>query len=514
MQTEKITQPFIKNFPGDLTGNPHQRQTPGFLFTLVKPSEAKKPEKLIFNAELAEAIGLGTFDSDNDLDFLVGNNLPANIISYATAYAGHQFGQWAGQLGDGRAIYAGEILNDKAFPTEIQWKGSGATPYSRHADGRAVLRSSLREYLMSEAMHALGVPTTRALSLALTGDTVARDMMYDGNLAYEKGAVVIRTAESFLRFGHFELLAARDEIQNLQDLADFTIQKYFPEIISDGVQKYLDWFENVAEKTAEMIVHWYRVGFTHGVMNTDNMSVLGLTIDYGPFSMIDEYDLNFTPNTTDLPGRRYAFGKQANIAHWNIVKFANALFPLVKDEKALEKIVHNYATVFWDKYDAMMAKKFGFGEVLPGDKNFFTEWQTMMETLKVDFTLFFQRLENFNAEINPRKIFDGVFYKQLNEEEWAVLEDFLAHYALRLEQNKISREESLELMQASNPKFILRNYLLFECILEVEYGKTALLTKLLTALKDPYSEIFPEFSVKRPPQYEGQIGCSMLSCSS
>lgn len=514
MNTDKITQPFIKQFPGDLTGNPHQRQTPGFLFATVQPSAVKKPETIIFNDELAEEIGLGTFNPATDTDFLVGNNLPANITAYATAYAGHQFGQWAGQLGDGRAIFAGEIKDKSGKPTEIQWKGSGATPYSRHADGRAVLRSSLREYLMSEAMHHLNVPTTRALSLALTGETVARDMMYNGNLEYEKGAVVIRTAESFLRFGHFELLAARDEIDTLQHLADFTIQKYFPEIKTEGVHKYLDWFTEVAERTADMIVEWYRTGFTHGVMNTDNMSVLGLTIDYGPFSMLDAYELNFTPNTTDLPGRRYAFGKQANIAHWNLVKLANAIYPLVKDEKALEEIINAYGSAFWSKYDHMMAKKFGFTELLPTDKNFFTEWQNMMEMLKADYTLFFNRLETITEHTNPHKVFDGIFYKNLSEEEWAVLDDFLAHYLMRIEQNKESREVSVELMRKNNPKFILRNYLLFECILEVENGKTELLGKLLTALKEPYTEIYPEFSIKRPVKYDGQVGSSTLSCSS
>ena len=210
---------------------------------------------------------MGKIENDKDLAFLNAASLPENIKTYATAYAGHQFGNWAGQLGDGRAIYAGEIQNKNGRKTEIQWKGAGATPYSRHADGRAVLRSSVREYLMSEAMHHLQIPTTRALSLSFTGENVMRDMMYDGNPEYEKGAVMIRTAESFLRFGHFELISAQQEIETLQKLNDFTIENYFPEIDSKSPVKYADLFQNIAERTADLMVDWYRVGFVHGVMN-------------------------------------------------------------------------------------------------------------------------------------------------------------------------------------------------------------------------------------------------------
>jgi uncharacterized protein YdiU (UPF0061 family) len=207
-----------------------QRQTPNFLFAQTEIYGYKKAQLLHFNQNLSEEIGLGKIENQEDKDFVNATNLPENIKTFSTAYAGHQFGQWAGQLGDGRAIYAGEIKNSEGKFTEIQWKGAGATPYSRHADGRAVLRSSIREYLMSEAMFHLGIPTTRALSLSLSGEKVARDIMYNGNVDFEQGAVVIRTSETFLRFGHFELLAARNEIDTLQKLTDFTIENYFPEI--------------------------------------------------------------------------------------------------------------------------------------------------------------------------------------------------------------------------------------------------------------------------------------------
>ncbi|MBB4806771.1 uncharacterized protein YdiU (UPF0061 family) [Chryseobacterium defluvii] len=513
MNIKNIKQPFIENFPGDFSNNPIQRNTPKVLFATVAPAGFSQPELIVFNKDLSEETGLGTPEKE-DISFLAGSDLPENIRPYATAYAGHQFGSWAGQLGDGRAIFAGEIINNLGKRTEIQWKGAGATPYSRHADGRAVLRSSVREYLMSEAMHHLGILTTRALSLCFTGENVVRDMMYNGNPKEEKGAVMIRMAESFLRFGHFELISAQKEYKTLQDLTDFTIQNYFPQIISEGIQKYKEFFETVCRKTANLMVEWYRVGFVHGVMNTDNMSILGLTIDYGPYSMMDEYDLNFTPNTTDLPGRRYAFGKQGQIAQWNLWQLANALYPLIKDEKFLEDVLNNFGNHFWGAHDQMLCKKFGFEELLDGDEEFFTNWQGLMQELRLDYTLFFKQLEKTDIDSDLRFLFENVSYTQLDDESVNKLKDFIGKYNARLSVNSISKEESIELMKKSNPAFILRNYLLFECIEEIENGKTEMLDKLIMALKDPYQEIYPEFSGKRPSGYDGISGCSMLSCSS
>ncbi|KIC61695.1 protein adenylyltransferase SelO [Chryseobacterium taiwanense] len=513
MNLTNIKQPFTEVFPGDFSGNPLQRNTPKVLFSSVMPVDFKKPKLIIFNEKLSEEIGLGKYE-EKDLGFLVGNHLPDNIKPYSTAYAGHQFGNWAGQLGDGRAIYAGEINNAEGKITEIQWKGAGATPYSRHADGRAVLRSSVREYLMSETMYHLGVPTTRALSLSLTGENVVRDILYSGNPQEEKGAVVVRTAESFLRFGHFELMSAQQEYTTLQNLLDFTIQNYFPEIQSEGIQKYKDFFENVSTRTADLMVEWFRVGFVHGVMNTDNMSILGLTIDYGPFSMMDEYDLNFTSNTTDLPGRRYAFGKQGQIAQWNLWQLANALHPMIKDEKFLEDTLNKFGDYFWKKHDKMLCNKFGFDQLLESDEDFFVNWQGLMQEFQLDYTLFFNLLEKIDATSDLKTEFEKIAYVPLDEKALSKIKDFINQYELRLEKNEISRAESLELMQKNNPKFTLRNYLLYECIEEIENGKTTLLEKLITALENPYEEKFPEFSVKRPSKYDDVSGCSMLSCSS
>jgi len=513
MNLQNIKQPFLENFPGDFSKNPIQRNTPKVLFSTIDPVGFDKPKLIVFNEKLSEEIGLGKLN-DNDLDFLVGNNLPENIKTYATAYAGHQFGNWAGQLGDGRAILAGEIENNEGVKTEIQWKGAGATPYSRHADGRAVLRSSVREYLMSEAMYHLGVPTTRALSLCFTGENVVRDMMYSGNPQEEKGAVVVRTAESFLRFGHFELMSAQKEIDTLQKLTDFTIKNYFPEITSEGEQKYKDFFQSVCTKTADLMVEWFRVGFVHGVMNTDNMSILGLTIDFGPFSMMDEYDLNFTPNTTDLPGRRYAFGKQGQISQWNLWQLANALFALIKDEKFLEETLNSYGNYFWEAHDKMLCKKFGFDELKETDEDFFTNWQGLMQELQLDYTLFFNILEKIDTVSGLKEDFQKISYTVLDEIKLRKLENFIEQYQSRLENNSISKEDSLNLMKKTNPKFLLRNYLLFECIEEINEGKTEMLEKLTKALENPYEEIYPEFSVKRPSNYDDISGCSMLSCSS
>ena len=363
-------------------------------------------------------------------------------------------------------------------------------------------------------MFHLGIPTTRALSLSLTGEKVARDVMYNGNVDFEQGAVVIRTSETFLRFGHFELLAARNELDTLQKLADFTIENYFPEIDKNSTKKYLDFFKKVGEKTADMIVEWLRVGFTHGVMNTDNMSIIGNTIDYGPFSFLDEYNLNFTSNTTDLPGRRYAFGKQAHIAHWNLMQLANALFPLIKDEAALEKILIDYSEMFWKKHDEMMAKKFGFEKLERYDADFFTSWQKLMEEISTDYTLFFSQLETLEEGTNIIEHFRKSFYQNLDKEQETLIIEFVENYKQRLSNNQISREESRKLMQKANPKFVLRNYLLYDCIAEMEEGKTEMFDKLWNALQKPYEEIYPEFSVKRPEKYEGVVGCSSLSCSS
>ncbi len=298
---------FLRELPGDPVAGGGVRQVHGAAWSRVAPTPVAAPRLLAATPEVAAVLGLAPADlaSEAFAATFAGNRLAPGMESYAANYGGHQFGSWAGQLGDGRAIGLGEVIGSDGRRHELQLKGAGPTPYSRFADGRAVLRSSLREFVCSEAMHALGVPTTRALSLVATGEPVVRDLLYQGDPRPEPGAVVCRVAPSFLRFGNFELPAARGDHALLARLVDFCIARDFPEL--GGPDARADWFGEVAARTGSLVAHWLRVGFVHGVMNTDNMSVLGLTIDYGPYGFLDEFDPAFTPNITDAGGKRYCF---------------------------------------------------------------------------------------------------------------------------------------------------------------------------------------------------------------
>lgn len=513
MNLEKITQRYLGIFPTDKSWNAMQRTVPKYFSCLVKPNIFAHPQLLFFNENFSKDLGLGNLEN-KDLDFLTAQNLPENILPFSTAYGGHQFGQWASQLGDGRAIYVGEIKDTKGYFQEIQWKGAGATPFSRNADGRAVLRSSIREFLMSEAMHHLNLPTTRALSLCLTGENIMRDILYNGNPKPEPGAVIVRTAESFLRFGHFEWFSAQKEFDTLKKLADFVINNYYTEISFDSESKYKELFSAICKRTANLIVEWYRVGFVHGVMNTDNMSILGLTIDFGPFAMLEEYDNNFTPNTSDLPGRRYAFGQQAPIAQWNLWKLANAMFPLIEDAEFLEKELENFNTYFQQQLDTMLKNKFGFHLEDKVPSFFWEKWEDLMESHSLDYTLFFIGLEKWLFKKNIQENFQDCYYSIPNDEKWKELENFLAEYKSLMEISQSSLEDRLKTMQTNNPKFVLRNYLLHECIEEVTLGKMDKFNQLFKALQNPYGLVEENLMQKRPKHYDDKPGSGMLSCSS
>jgi uncharacterized protein YdiU (UPF0061 family) len=505
---------FVQDFDGDATGNNMPRQTPNVFYSLVQPTSVQAPELLAWSEALAQELGLDK-PNKKDISVLAGNDLAPNMQPYAARYGGHQFGHWAGQLGDGRAITLSELVAPSGKSFELQLKGAGPTPYSRRADGRAVLRSSVREYLMSEAMYYLGVPTTRALGLVTTGDQVLRDMFYDGHPAYEPGAIVMRVAPSFLRFGNYEIFAALGEIDNLKKLIDWTIEQHFPHIT--GQDKMLQWFREVVLRTAALMVEWMRVGFVHGVMNTDNMSILGLTIDYGPYSFVDDFDLNFTPNTTDLPGRRYAFGKQPSIAKWNLGCLAGALVPLFNDEKELISILEEYDEAFWIGYYRMMGNKIGIDDIDENDVQFIRNMEKMLSYTKPDMTMFFQLLIDLPVDSNDEEIishFESTFYQTLNEEQKKEFIETLQAYLERVKRNKISSEERMQLMRHTNPRFVLRNYLLHQAIEGLEKGDTSLFEKLQQAMKEPYSTKWDEYFAKRPEWATEQAGCSMLSCSS
>jgi uncharacterized protein YdiU (UPF0061 family) len=512
----KFKNDFVYTFDGDESGNITPRQTPGMLYSKALPTPVKKVSLLAWSEDLAKELELVKPTDENDIDILGGNEVTPSMYPYAACYAGHQFGSWAGQLGDGRAITLGELQTSEGKTFELQLKGAGLTPYSRTADGRAVLRSSVREYLMSEAMYYLNVPTTRALSLVTTGEPVMRDMFYDGNPAYEPGAIVMRVSPSFLRFGNFEILSARKEVSNLRKLVDWTIEQHYPHI--KGEDKILTWYKEVVERTAALIVEWLRVGFVHGVMNTDNMSILGLTIDYGPYSFVDDYNPNFTPNTTDLPARRYAFGKQSTIAKWNLACLAGAIAPLINADDKLMEALDAFDNFYWQKYYTMMGNKIGLGEVRQNDMKLVDEFEKMLRTIKPDMTIFFQLLIDLVADFGKDQDmvthFKESFYNELEKDEVEMLNKVMKNYIERINMNTISVEEALQRMRKNNPRFILRNYLLHNAIEELERGDDTLFVKLQEAMKEPYSNKFDEFYAKRPGWAMQKAGSSMLSCSS
>ena len=511
---KQITNEFVETFPGDVSMNNTTRQTPGVLYCRVLPTPVHHPQLLAWSQDVASTLNLD-FPVQEDVLILGGNAINPSMKPYASCYAGHQFGNWAGQLGDGRAMSLGFCSGIDGVDYELQLKGAGLTPYSRNADGRAVLRSSLREYLMSEAMHYLGVPTTRALSLVSTGDSVLRDMFYNGHAEYEPGAIVLRVAPSFIRFGNFEILAERNNRALSQQLCDWVIARYYPKINIQNEDRVVELFRSVAERTAEMVVEWLRVGFVHGVMNTDNMSILGLTIDYGPYSFVDEYDERFTPNTTDLPGRRYAFGNQASVAYWNLGKLANAFAFLVPETDKLVAVLKGYGDLYEQKYYVMMTKKLGLDRLREGDRLLIDSFEEMLRTIKPDMTLFYQLLidlpENIGTASEIKIFFQDSFYTEPDED---VFYACIATYIERMKTNVCSKEASINLMHAANPRFIVRNYMLHEAIEKLEKGDNSLLKKLEELIKEPYSKKGDEYFVKRPDWAAQKAGCSMLSCSS
>jgi uncharacterized protein YdiU (UPF0061 family) len=502
---------FVSQFPGDDSGDKKPRQTPGMLWAKAEPTAVPEPKLLAWSDDLAVELGIEKAEGAS-VEILGGNKLAPTMHPYAACYAGHQFGSWAGQLGDGRAITLGEMETPSGEIRELQLKGAGPTAYSRRADGRAVLRSSVREFLMSEAMHWLGVPTTRALSLVTTGEPVLRDMFYDGHPAHEPGAIVARIAPTFLRFGNFEMLAARNEKDNLEKLVNWTIDRYFPRY-SSSENKVLDWFEEVVKRTAQLMVEWQRVGFVHGVMNTDNMSILGVTIDYGPYSMLDGFEPNFTPNTTDLPGRRYAFSKQPAIAKWNLGCLAGALVSLVGSQEPLVAALDTYDGIYWGYWFRMMGDKLGLGTLTADDQGLLEQCELVLATVQSDYTIFFQLLAEWPAETEDAlEHFKPCFYGVPTDDQESLLLEFLGNYAERLRSEDLVAARAR--MKQANPRFILRNYLLSQAIEGLEKNDETIFRQLEAAIREPYTDNHDKFLEKRPSWANQKAGSSMLSCSS
>ncbi|MES2747378.1 MAG: YdiU family protein [Bacteroidota bacterium] len=513
---------FTSELPADKDESNVTRQVNEACFSYVMPRIPSHPKLLHISEAVATLVGISAEETQSE-DFLSvfsGRKVLDNTQPFAMCYGGHQFGHWAGQLGDGRAINLTEIENNNKFYT-LQLKGAGSTPYSRRADGLAVLRSSVREHLCSEAMFYLGVPTTRSLSLITTGDDVLRDMLYDGNADYEKGAVVCRVAPSFIRFGSFEIFAARNDVKNLKLLVDFTIKHYFPEIKGDSKEDYIACFKTVVDSTRALILHWQRVGFVHGVMNTDNMSIHGITIDYGPYGWLEDYNPNWTPNTTDNEHKRYAYGKQPDIALWNLYQLANAIFPLIEEAAPLEAILNSFAIKYESDYVEMMKQKLGLQKFSKDDESLISELEKVLQLSETDMTIFFRELAFVkkehsqgcaiativNAFYNPSAINKGVL------KSW---ENWFKKYIDRLQKEELSDEKRKAAMDAVNPKYVLRNYMAQLAIDAANADDFALIDELYTLLKNPYDEqpAFEKWYAKRPDWARVKVGCSMLSCSS
>ncbi len=508
---------FHTGLPLDPIQENYIRQVTNACLSNVNPTPCKDPKIIHTADEMVEALGLQKEDtrSGQFLNVFSGNEIYPGTKPYAMCYGGHQFGNWAGQLGDGRAINLFEVNhNNKQWA--VQLKGAGKTPYSRTADGLAVLRSSVREYLCSEAMYHLGVPTTRALSLVLSGDKVLRDVLYNGNPTYENGAIVCRVAPSFIRFGNFQILAARKELDNLKKLVDYTITHFYAHLGAFGETAYINFIKEVADSTMQMIIAWERVGFVHGVMNTDNMSILGLTIDYGPYGWLEDYNPGWMPNTTDAEQARYAFGKQGYIALWNIYQLANALVPLINDTKSLENVLQKVQGDYHSDRQKMMLSKLGLNTQTENAESIIEDLEQLLHDSEMDMTLFFRNLSLFDGIVSANYIsaLEEFSYSQTFDtyrDNWTA---WFTTYSNSLRRNPV--ENRIEQMNMVNPKYVLRNYMAQLAIDAANKGDYSIIEELYLLLKKPYNEQ-PEgqnWFAKRPDWAKNKIGSSQLSCSS
>jgi uncharacterized protein YdiU (UPF0061 family) len=517
---------FVTDLPGDPDSVNRTRQVNHSCYSLVTPRKFPEASLLAWSHELGTELGFSpdTLGTERFKSYVSGNELLPGLQPYALCYGGHQFGHWAGQLGDGRAINLGEIVSPAGQHQILQLKGAGPTPYSRTADGLAVMRSSVREFLCSEAMHHLGVPTTRALSLVSTGETVLRDMFYDGNAELEPGAIVCRVAPSFLRFGSYEIFSARNEHATLKQLVDFTLTRDFPQLGQPNRDSYLAWFNEVCQRTASLMVHWMRVGFVHGVMNTDNMSILGLTIDYGPYGWVENYDPNWTPNTTDAEGRRYRFGNQPHIALWNLVQLANAIYPLVNTAEPLEQALTGYKTAYEMQWLQMMRHKLGLQRADAQDPQLIEQLFECFRLVETDMTLFYRALADIDFTPEDTLDLDSVpsilraaWYSEGSSEAQKHLLQWLQDYSARLLKEKDPHYIRRALMNRTNPLYVPRNWLVQLAIDEIQQsGSTTKLNELMNVLKHPYNQQDGKqhLAAKRPEWARQRAGCSMLSCSS
>jgi uncharacterized protein YdiU (UPF0061 family) len=464
-------------------------------YTRLQPQALPSPYWVSRNPGMARELGLEQewFESNAALEVFAGNRVPPGAEPLASVYSGHQFGQWAGQLGDGRAILLGE-LETASGGIEVQLKGAGRTPYSRMGDGRAVLRSSIREYLCSEAMHGLGIPTTRALCLTGSDARVRREEI-------ETAAVVTRTAPSFIRFGHFEHFSYTDQPAQLKKLADYVIDRFYP-ACRDAPQPYAALLEAVSERTAHLMAAWQSVGFCHGVMNTDNMSILGLSIDYGPFQFLDAFDPGHICNHSDDRGR-YAYNRQPNMAYWNLFCLGQALLPLMEHQEQALAALESYKTIFPSALARKMSAKLGLPDAQPGDQGLIDSSFKLLAENKVDYTIFWRRLCGFRPQSGHEPVRD-LFFDRQSFDAWAL------QYSERIASVDVGLRA--DLMLKSNPKFVLRNHLGEEAIRAAKLKDFSAVDTLLGVLESPFGE-HPEHErlAGFPPDWAAGIE---ISCSS
>ncbi len=516
--------------PADPITQNSRRQVSAAAFSRVEPTPVTAPITAIWSSEVASLLGLSeaVCGSPDFAAVFGGNRTPSGADPFAMCYGGHQFGNWAGQLGDGRAIALGEIRDVNGDHQTLQLKGPGPTPYSRGADGRAVLRSSVREFLCSEAMFHLGVPTTRALSLVVTGDSVMRDMLYDGNPAAEPGAIVCRVAPSFIRFGNFQLPASRGDHDLLRQVVDYTIARDFPHLVMKSAivdqTSILRFFEEVCERSISLVVNWMRVGFVHGVLNTDNMSILGLTIDYGPYGWLENFDPDWTPNTTDAGAKRYRYGAQPQIVHWNLVQLANALVPLLDDSAPLQEVIDQFSEKYANQFRSMIATRLGWGIHRGLDDDHLTQdlWKVLVSS-EIDQVIFYRRLSLVcvTPDATDEQLLlplEAAWYQpdEITGDVRVGLVNWLRSWAQRVRSEGTGDADRIATMNQSNPKYVLRNYLAQQVIDAATDGDYGPLHEMLEVLRHPYDEQpgREQLSAKRPEWARHRVGCSMLSCSS
>ncbi|MEJ7575669.1 MAG: YdiU family protein [Pyrinomonadaceae bacterium] len=460
----------------ELTFDNTYARLPEAFYRRVKPTSVPAPYLVSFNAAAAELLDLDGSEARRPefVEYFCGNRLLPGADPIAALYAGHQFGSWVPQLGDGRAILLGEVRNGKGERWDLQLKGAGPTPFSRGFDGRAVLRSCVREYLCGEAMHNLGIRSTRALSIVGSNLPVQRERA-------ETAAVLLRMAPTHVRFGTFEVFANRGQIENVKALADYVIAQFFLEV-ADEKNKYAAFLREVVRRTAVMIAQWQAFGFVHGVMNTDNMSILGITIDYGPFGFMDDYDPNFIPNHSDYSGR-YAFNQQPHVGLWNLSCLAHALLSLVSEEEAFAAL-DSYEADFNDAYGLLMRVKLGLAESEADDHALLKELLDALAANAVDYTNFFRRLGNFNSAPDERnEMLRDMFIDPASFDLWAT--KYRARLRLEL---SVDRERG-ERMKRINPKYMLRNYMAQKAIADAtEKRDYTEIDGLLALLSRPFDE--------------------------